>query len=99
MSIACGLLWAFINLWSPFLLNFLLAAGVGYAIAQVISRSVNRKRGTGLAVVAATAMVASYLVSLVPFGRFFTLLLNPLYLLFELAALALGVWIAARNLR
>lgn len=99
MSIVCGLLWAFINLWSPFFLNFLLAAGIGYAIAQVISRSVNRKRGTGLAVVAGTAVVASYLVSLVPFGRFFTLFLNPLYLLIQLGALALGIWIAVRTLR
>ncbi|MFC2122596.1 hypothetical protein ACFLRP_02795 [Bacteroidota bacterium] len=99
MSIACGLLWAFINLWSPFFLNFLLAAGIGYAIAQVISRSVNRKRGTGLAVVAGAAVVTSYLISLVPFGRFFTLSLNPLYLLIQLGALALGVWIAFRTLR
>jgi len=103
MSIACGLLWSFIGLFLPFFLNFLLAAGIGYAIAQVVSRSVNRKRGTGLAVVAGAAVVVSYVVSyvvsLVPFGRFFTLSLNPLYLLIQLGALALGIWIAVRTLR
>ena len=99
MAIACGLLWALINLFSPFFLNFLLAAGAGYAIAQVVSRSVNRKRGTGLAVVAGIAVVVSYVVSLFPFGRFFVLALNPFYLLIELAALALGVWIAVRTFR
>lgn len=99
MAIVCGLLWALIDLFSPFFLNFLLAAGAGYVIAQVVSRSVNRKRGTGLAVVAGVAVVVSYLVSLLPFGGFFVLTSNPLYLLIKLAALALGIWIAVRTFR
>ncbi len=99
MTIACGLLWAFIKPWSPFFLSFLLAAGIGYVIGQVVSLSVNRKRGTGLAMVAGTAVVASYIISLLPFDRLFALPLNPLYLLLELAALAAGVWIATRMLR
>ncbi|MFC2002643.1 B-box zinc finger protein [Chloroflexota bacterium] len=99
MALACGLLWGFIGKWSPFYLNLLLAPGAGYAIGAVISRSVNRKRGTGLAVVAGIAVVMSYLVSLSLFGGFPFILFNILFLLIDLAALALGIFVAANFLR
>ncbi len=93
MAIGCGIVWGVVmGLVSFFYLNFLLACGVSYAIGEVISLSVNRKRGTGLAVIAGTAVVISYLVNIFsPWGLHFGLL--------DLLALALGIFIAVTRLR
>lgn len=93
MAFACGAVWWVVMPFSYF--NFLLAAGFGYAIGEVISRSVNRKRGRGLAFIAGVAVVVAYLVSIFPpwgFGR-------GGFGLFGLLAVALGVWIAVSRLR
>ena len=75
-----------------FYLNFLLAPGAGYAIGEVVSLSVNRKRGTGLAVIAGIAVVISYLVGILcPWGFSF----SPL----DLLALALGIFVAVTRVR
>jgi len=99
MALACGLAWGFLGNLSPFYLSLLLAPGAGYAIGEVISRSVNRKRGTGLAVVAGTALVISYLISLPLLGGFPFAPFHVLYLLIDLLALALGILIAVNRLR
>ena len=93
MAIVCGIIWGVIEGLVPFLyLNLLLAPGVGYAIGEVVSLSVNRKRGTGLAIVAGLAVAISYLVSiLLPWGFGFRL--------FDLLALALGIFVAITRLR
>ena len=90
MAIICGIAWGVVGIFVPFFfLNFLLAAGVGYAIGEVVSLSVNRKRSTGLATVAGIAVAISYLVSLY-FGFFHIL---------DLLALALGIFVAVTRLR
>lgn len=90
MAIVCGVAWGVVGIFAPFLLlNFLLAAGVGYAIGEVVGLSVNRKRGTGLATIAGIAVAISYLVSLL-FGLFHIL---------DLLALALGIFVAVTRLR
>ena len=93
MAIVCGIIWGVIEGWVPFFyLNLLLAPGAGYAIGEVVSLSVNRKRGTGLAIVAGVAVAISYLVSiLLPWGFGFRL--------FDLLALALGIFVAITRLR
>jgi len=93
MAIACGIVWGLIGLMVPFFyLNLLIAAGVGYAIGEVTSRSVNRKRGAGLATIAGIAVVISYLVSIFsPWGLRFGL--------FDLLAIALGIFVAVTRLR
>jgi len=93
MAIVCGIAWGLVRSFVPFILfNLLLAAGVGYAIGEVVSLSVNRKRGTGLAVVGGMAVVISYLVSIFsPWGLSFGLL--------DLLALALGIFVAVIRLR
>ncbi len=93
MAIVCGLVWGVVIGLVPFFyFNLLLAPGVGYAIGEVISLSVNRKRGTKLAIVAGIAVAISYLVSiLVPWGFGFRL--------FDLLALALGIFVAVIRLR
>jgi len=93
MAIACGIVWGLIEWVVPFFsINLLLAPGAGYAIGEVISRSVNRKRGTSLAVIAGIALVISYLVGMFfPWGIRFGL--------FDLLAIALGIYVAVTRLR
>ena len=93
MAIVCGLIWAAVMEVVPlFFLNLLLAPAVGYAIGEMISLSVNRKRGTRLAIVAGIAVAISYVVSiLVPWGFGFRL--------FDLLALALGIFVAVIRIR
>ncbi len=93
IAIICGIAWGLIGGVVPFFyLNLLIAAGVGYAIGEVISRSVNRKRGTGLAVIAGGCVVISYLVGIFsPLGLHFWV--------FDILALALGIFIAVNRLR
>jgi len=97
MAIVCGVVWGVVQAFVPFfLLNFLLAAGAGYVISEVVSRSVNRKRGRGLAIIAGAAVAISYLVNiLLPWGFHFSLL----NIIFSLLALALGIYIAVNRLR
>ena len=98
MAIVCGLLWGVVGGWLPFNLNLLLAPGIGYAIGEVTSLSVNRKRGTGLAVVAGVGVAISYLLSIfVPWGSGFTV--NVVSLAINLVALALGIFVAITRLR
>ena len=78
-----------------FFLNLILAAGFGYAIGEVVSLSVNRKRGGGLAAIAGAALVISYLVSLLlPWGFSF-----GMFHIFDLLALAAGIFVAVTRLR
>ena len=93
MALVCGIAWGVVRAFVPFIfLNLLLAAGVGYAIGEVVSLSVNRKRGTGLAVVGGIAVPISYLVSI-----FF--IWGPSFSFLDLLALALGIFIAVIRLR
>lgn len=96
IAIVCGVVWGVIEMITPFFsLNLLLAPAVGYAIGEVVGLAVNRKRGTGLAVVAGVSVALSYVVTLffglVPFG-----LLGVAY---HLAALALGIYVAIMRVR
>ena len=100
IAIICGFAWGAIRGVMPFFyLNFLLAAGVGYAVGEVVSLSVNRKRGTGLAIVAGTGVVISYLVSILSPWGVPLVLFNILYLVVDLLALALGIFVAVTRLR
>lgn len=55
-----GVIWPFIPLGGFFW--FFIALGIGYAIGEMVSISVNRKRGPGLQAIAGTSMVASYII-------------------------------------
>jgi hypothetical protein len=93
MAIVCGLIWAVVTgVVHLFYLNLILAPAVGYAIGEMVSLSVNRKRGARLAIVAGIAVAISYLVSIfVPWGLGFQL--------FDLLALALGIFVAVIRIR
>ena len=96
-AVVCGLIWGVIAGLIPFFyLNLVIAAGVGYTIGEVVSLSVNRKRGKGLATIAGIAVAASYLVSIFSFGG---LPLGLFHIVLDLAALALGIFFAVNRLR
>ncbi len=96
-AIVTGLLWGLLGSILPFyFLNLLLAAGVGYAIGELVSLSVNRKRGRGLAAVAGAGVAASYLVNILSFGR---LPFGLFGIILALAALAAGIYFAVNRLR
>ena len=66
-------------LWSLFIAIFpffssIGAMAVGYAASELISRSVNRKRGVGLAWITAGSVVGAFLVALIIMGPFFGLI-------------------------
>ena len=97
---ALGAVWPFIPLGGFLLL--LIAAGIGYAIGEMVSLSINRKRGPGLQAIAGTSVVASYIVrSLVeslietPHLSFTQSFIN----VYVLIGLALGIIVAISRLR
>jgi len=97
MAFVCGAAWGLIGWVIPFFsFNLVLAPAAGYAIAEVVSRSANRKRGMGLASIGGIAVVISYVVSilLLPFGFHLSL-----FHILDLLALALGIFVAVTRLR
>lgn len=106
MAFVCGAAWGVIEWVTPFFsLNLLLAPGAGFAIGEVVSLSVNRKRGTGLAIVGGVALAISYIFSLwlisllsgISFRQ--ALPLAPFNTIYHLIALAFGIFIAVSRLR
>jgi len=100
MAIVVGLIWGIIEgfLLSYFfgIFSLILAAGVGYAIGEVVSLSVNKKRGPWLAVVGSLGMVIAYLVNIFSFGSF---PFSPLGIVFDLIGLGIGIYMAVSRLR
>ena len=79
----------------PFI-SSILGLAVAYAIGELVSRAVNRKRGVGLAWIAGSAMVVAYIIS----GGFFLLFsTNFINVLFILLFLAIAVYTAASRVR
>jgi hypothetical protein len=97
MAVVVGLAWGFVNgLFSFIYLNLIIAAGVGYAIGEVVSLSVNRKRGIPLAVIGSVAVVIGYLVSIFTFGAVPSLGLG---LILDLVGIGIGISTAVSRLR
>ncbi len=80
-------------------INFLLAAGFGFAIGELISISVNRKRGRGLTIIAGTAVAVSYLISIFPPWGLHFAQFGIMGLIIDLLAVALGVYVAIIRVR
>ena len=97
MAIACGLAWGIIEWVIPlFSFSLILAPAAGYAIGEVVSLAVNRKRGTGLAIVGSIAVAISHSLTFIfpgglPIGLF--------HILYQVLALALGIWVVVTRLR
>jgi hypothetical protein len=96
-AVVAGIIWGFINNFVPFFyLNLILAGGVGYVIGEAIGFSTNRKRGRWLAVIGGTAVVLSYLVNIFTFGAIPG---SPLWIIFDLVSVGVGVYTAVNRLR
>lgn len=100
MAFACGAAWWAIRavMGIPYF-NFLLAAGFGYAIGEVVGRSVNRKRSRGLAVVAGAGVALSFVISIFPPWGPWPWWFGTPNLVISLLAVALGVWVAVGRVR
>ena len=94
-AIVAGVAWALIWRAIPFL-SLLTAAGVGYAIGELISRATNRKRGPGLQVIAGVSVLISFATNYL-FAAYF--LSVPWFSLYTIIGLALGIFIAVTRLR
>lgn len=104
VAIVVGIAWAWVKEVVPLfaislLLSIALAAGVGYAIGEVVSRSVNRKRGTVLQVIGAVCFLVSYLVSNVGLSAEATLVFFAYANLYDLLIIAVGIVVTVGRLR
>ena len=93
-ALVAGILWGILlGLQLPFV-TWLLAVGVGYAIGEAISASVNRKRGQGLAMVAGLSMGLAILVS-----GFLPSFTNPISGFFWLLIVGSAFYTAVKRVR
>ena len=104
VALVVGILWAWVREIVPsfgfsFLLSILVAVGVGFAIADVISRSVNRKRGLPLQVIGGACFLFSYLVSNVGLSADATLLFFAAFSPYDLLVVVLGIVLTVGRLR
>ena len=100
IAVVCGLVWGviehfLISLFFGFF-SLILAAGVGYAIGEMVSLSVNRKRSHWLSAIGGVAVVVSYLVNISTFG---IIPFGPFRIIFDLVALGIGIYVAVNRLR
>jgi len=91
-AVAIGILWKLVQGLIPFLYISLLIAGCRLCHLRVISLVTNRKRSTGLAVLAGVLFIVSYLVSALSFGGLH-------FHLFDIAAIVVGVFVSVSRLR
>ncbi|MDP2726811.1 MAG: hypothetical protein Q8P59_04650 [Dehalococcoidia bacterium] len=108
LALVLGVGWTFLQSFRffGFYLSFFIALGVGYVMGELVSLSVNRKRGRGLQVVAAVGVFLSYLVSRLSVlalagmpslaaAGLLSALLDP----FGLLSVAIGMYLAASRIR
>jgi hypothetical protein len=97
MALAVGIVWGLIAKSLPFIvLNLILAGGAGYAIGEVTGLAINRKRGKWLAVIGGIAVVLSYAISILAFGKIPS---GILAILLDLAGVGIGIYMAVNRLR
>ena len=99
ISAVMGALWWYVAGLGGFLyLDLILGLVTGYTIGEVVSRSVNRKRGRGLQAIAGMGTVVAYVISYIiddpSLGS-----LDNMISIWGLAALALGIFVAMARLR
>ena len=90
IAIGGGLIWSLFIAIIPFF-SSIGAMAVGYAASELISRSVNRKRGVGLAWITAGSVVGAFLVAMMIMGPF----LGPIGLLI----LGFSIYTAVQRVR
>ena len=71
IAIIGGVLWGVIAVFFAGIIGSVAGVGLGYAAGELVSRSVNLKRGTGLAWIAGGSVVVALLVAMGIAGPFF----------------------------
>jgi hypothetical protein len=101
LAVVVGLVWGAIETFLPFyFFSLIVAMGVGWVIGEVVSRAVNRKRSTGLAVIGGVAVVLCYFVNyLVDFLRVGFIAFGLYQIVFTLLTLGIGIYFAVSRLR
>ena len=103
IAVAVGVAWAWLRIavdipFFGFMTALLLAAGAAYVIAEVVSRVINRKRGTPLQIIAGACFVLSYLVSNVWLSEN-ALTFFAYFDLIDILIVAVGIAVATARLR
>jgi hypothetical protein len=96
IGIVCGVAWWAIDLVLPFyFLRLIIALGAGYAVGEVVSLAVNRKRGTILAVIGGLGATISFAIAIALSLPGFSIM----NVVISLVMLALAVYMAVSRLR
>ena len=101
MAIVIGVVWGIIESILPYrFFTLLIGMGIGYAIGEVVSLAVNRKRGTPLAVIGSLGVVLCFVITTMT-DYFISgfLILDAMRIVFTLLAIAFGGYIAFNRLR
>ena len=92
VAVVGGVAWGLLLRAAPIpFLPWLLGIGVGYLVGETVSVASNRKRGTGLAVVAGASMAIAFVAML--------LVSPPLNIIGLLLMLAAGIYVAVNRVR
>jgi hypothetical protein len=99
IAVGYGFLWGILGLFANFIfLNLLLGAGAGFLISEGMSRVINRKRGTKLAVIASILVVVSGFASVfTPIGMIYSS--SVMFIVLDIAAGGIGIYVAVTRLR
>lgn len=96
IGIVCGFAWWAINLVLPFFfLRLIIAAGVGYAVGEIVGLAVNRKRGAALAIIGGISATISFTIAMVLSIPYFSIL----NIIISLLMLAIAIYTAVSRLR
>ncbi len=100
-AIIIGVVWGIIESYLPFrFFTLIIGAGVGWAVGELVSRAVNRKRGVWLAVIGSLGVVVAYGITFaVELFRSGYIYFSGFNILFTLGAIAIGIYIAVIRLR
>jgi len=99
IAVVYGFLWGILSLYANFIiLNLLLGAGAGYVIGEGMSRVINRKRGTKLAVIAGVMVIVSGVASVfTPLGVIYSA--SVMFIVIDVLAVGIGIYVAINRLR
>jgi len=103
LAICVGIGWGFLrelvsSLFFGLQLGMLWGVLAGYVIGELLSLSVNRKRGSLIQVIGAATVVLSYFISRVEFSAGIYLIF-PHFILWDILGVAIGIYIAVNRLR
>jgi len=100
LAVVIGYVWGLIAKRVPYFdLNLLVGLPLGYAIGEMASLAVNRKRSLGLAAIGAAGVAIGYAVNLLPRLATVIAALHWQFIAFNVLSLAIGIYFAVNRLR